>query len=268
MLPFHLLAYEAALGVAAANTDVPAVLDPEFTQQGSHFIFTEPYTLLLAYYFAASATDARFNVPTINGIARHHFSPIQRSATIPDIPYVQDYRMQPMPLPQNEQIAVEGSNNLGAATEASTALLWVAPPGWNQNIPMGMQKLQVRFTYSITTGAGFQWTAGAITFAEALKGGSYSVIGLQVQDANTLACRLIFPRGNVVNGRRLRPGVMSMNALGNRPWPDFDGLMGVYGRFHSFEPPQIEIITTVGAAHANVEGRMLLMYEGNRGLDI
>ena len=258
---FHLAAYFEQLANVATDQDINAVADTEFTLRNSHFIFTEAYDLLGAFYSGTGALRARFNVPTLNTFGRHQLFPLARSATIPDMPYLIDYRDMPLRLPINEEIAIEGVNNAGAANDTNVAL-FVAPPTWNKNLPRGIWRLNMRATYAITTVAQ-TWSGGAnLTFADNLRGGWYAVIGMEVVDPNCLYARLIFPRGNVVNGRRLRPGCLADNAFGARPWPDFSGGMGLYGKFHSFEPPTIEIIANDAAAHTG-EVRLDLVYLGD-----
>lgn len=266
-MPFHLLGYRAALGINAADTDLVALVDPEFSRRGGagaadHYIFTEPYRLAMAHYMAASATRARFNVPSINAIGRQQIWPVNRSATIQSHERVMDLRDSPLDLPMNEEVAIEGSNNLGAATEESSAMLWVVPPGWNMNIPTGLRRLTVRATGAVAGTAASWGAAGAITFSENLTGGYYSVVGCRVFDAGTLAFRLIFPRGNVVNGRRLRPGGLSSEAIGDLPFDYQMEDFGLWGAFHSFEPPQMEIWANATAASVQ-EIRMDLIYHGS-----
>lgn len=271
-MSFHLLGYRAALGVNAADTDLVALVDPEFTRRGGagaadHYIFTEPYRLAMVNYMAASATRARFNIPTVNAIGRQQIWPVNRSATIQSHNRVMDLRDYPIDLPMNEEVAVEGSNNLGAATEESSAMLWVVPPNWNRNQPSGLRRINVRATGAVA-GTAAQWgVSGAITFAENLTGGFYSVVGCRLFDAGTLAFRLIFPRGNVVNGRRLRPGGLSSEVVGDLPFDYMADNWGLWGSFHSFEPPQVEIWANATGASVQ-EFRFDLIYHGatNPGL--
>lgn len=258
---FHLLAYFEQLAAAATDADINAVVDGEFTIRNNHPIFTEPYDLVGAFYNAADAVRARFNAPTLNTYGRHQLFPVLRSATIPDLPFVIDYRDYPIRLPIDEEIAIEGTNNAGAGDDTFVALL-LAPPTWNRNLARGLWRFTCRATYNITSVDSAWSPLGAMTFAENLRGGWYAVLGMEVVDANVLYARLVFPRGNVVNGRRLRPGCLVDNAAGNRPWEGFRGGMGTWGRFHSFEPPQVEILANNAAAHSG-EVRLDLVYLGD-----
>ncbi len=261
---FHLLAYNAALGVNAADTALAGVADPIFSRRGTNnnFIFTQRYRILGAFYHAASATRARLNSPTLNAIGRMQVWPVERSATIPDDPGWLDVRPYPVDIPQNEEVGVEGSNDLGAATEQSQMFLWVAPPSHDLNLPRGQQRLIVRATGAVA-GVAQSWSGlGNIVFAENLRGGWYTLLGAQCFDAGTLALRFIFPAAQFGAGSNLRPGILCQEAIGNKPLPANMGGFGAMGRFHSFEPPQIEIFANATAASAQ-EIRLDLVYHGD-----
>lgn len=260
-MPFHVLAYTNLAGVNDANVDQAAVADPIFTTRSSHFIFTEQYNLIAAYHQATSALRARFNTPTWNAIARQHIYPVERSATVPDRPQGLDLRDVPVPLPVNEEVAVEESNNLGSSTERSNTFLWIATPDWNRNLPRGIWQGLVRFTATIVVSAN-TWSAPvALTFAENLRGGWYDVLGAQVQATSDLAFRFLFPRAPFVGSRQLRPGGLCQEAVGDTPDMRNFGGWGLWGTFHSFEAPQLEVFA-LAAGNTAIEGRMLLSYRG------
>lgn len=265
-MPFQLLAFQVTAGVNDANVDMVAVSDPNFTRRGGasgvgHYIFTEPYRLLGACHLGASATDARFNVPSWNAIGRQHVWPVNRSATIQSDPRVMDLRRYPWEIPLNEEVAIEESGNLGAATEQEFCLVWIAPPSWNMNLPRGQGMFCLRFTATITVVAN-AWSAdAAITFAENIKGGVYAVVGMEAQAAGLIGCRLNFPRAVLVNGRKLLPGDLGTQAIGNQD-PRWENMpFGEWGRFHSFEPPQFQALSISGGG-TSIEGRLWCIYLG------
>jgi hypothetical protein len=259
---FATLAFQTALGVNAANTQVAAVNDPEFTSRNSNFMFSEDFNLLAAYYGAANATAARLNAPSINQIGRHHFWPVERSLTIPDTPGFQDNRDYPIPLPTEEEVGVEGSNNLGAATEQSYCVFWIAPPNWSRAITRGLQRAMIRATATITTVAD-NWSGDtALTLADNIRGGTYVVVGGQCQGANSIAWRLNFRNGNMYRSRKLRPGGLCANAIGNTPRWEFDMGFGEWGRFKSLELPAVQVLATASAAVAH-EFRLNCIYLGD-----
>lgn len=262
-MSFHLLNYFVSAGAGDANVDMTAAVDSEFSRRNSHYIFSERYNLILAAHLAVSATRARFNVPTWNAIARQQIWPVNRSATPPSYPRVMDLRDYPMEIPMNEEIAVEESNDLAMGNEDTTAFLWIAPPTWNRNLPRGEMPIMVRATGAVARTAD-SWSAdGAITFAENLRGGVYGVIGVHCQSANLRAFRLNFIRAPVINGRKFRPGSLVTNAVGNIDDPLRVGNLGLWGYFHTFEPPQLQVYGDAAGADTQ-ELRLALVYMGER----
>jgi hypothetical protein len=260
-MPFHLLNYGVLGGVNDANVDMTAAVDTVFTARNNHYIFSEPYNIIALAALGANMTRVRSNIPTWNAIGRHMVHPVRRSATIPDLPAVQDLRDFPLSLPQNEEVAWEESNNLGAATERETLFIWLATQDWSRNITRGTQLIMLRATATITTIANTWSGLNAITMVDSIRGGWYTVVGSVVQAANTLAFRFFFPRSNYQGGRQLRPGSLAQDAIGNYFWDQQMGYLGAWGRFHSFELPQIEVYATAAASTAH-EIRLLVAYEG------
>jgi hypothetical protein len=257
---FHLAAFAVAAGINDTNVDVPAVSDTIFTIRNNHFILTEPYNLLYAFHHGASALRARFNTPTLNALARYQIWPIARSATIPSDPKGLDLRQFPLAIPQNEEIAVEESGNLGAATEREATFVWLGTPDWNMNQGRYPFNLIVRFTATIAVNANAWSVDVPITFAENLRGGFYDVLGCWVVGASDLAFRLVFPRASFQGQRQLRPGALCQEAVGNLPWEACDE-MGYWGSFHSFEAPTIQVFALAAGTTA-IEGRLWLGYPG------
>lgn len=262
----HMLAYFANLAAAATNSELNAVADDGvFSRRGGtggtgRFIFSEPWDLIGAYAIAANITRSRISAAHINAIGRHQIWPVDRSATVPDDPAWNDMRDWPLRLPLNEEVAVEASNNAGVA-EDTFAFFAIAEPAFNRGFPSYLQRLTVRFTAS-PTGIAAGWSSPtAITMESDLRGGVYSVIGMSVQDAGALAYRLVFARRPFSQGRELRPGVLGQEAIGDRPSEIFDGRLGEFGRFHTFELPSVQAFTTAAGA-TTAEGRLNLLYLG------
>lgn len=255
---FHLLKYKrAAAAAGGANLDMVAVPDSVFSARGGaggadHFIFSERYNLLAQAAMGVSVTDARWNIPHINSVARGHVWPFNRAATPPAHPKWHDLRNQPIPLPINEELAYEISNNLACGTEDETVFAWIAPPGWDRRMPVGEQRLIVAATAAAARVADAWSGLNPITFAENLRGGWYAVVGAWCQSANLRAFRLFFPRSPLVNGRQLRPGWFSTTALGDITFPGADDWLGHWGTFHSFELPQVEVYGDAAGADTQV----------------
>lgn len=270
---FHTLAYHFTSGAAAqTNADVASVADPVITQQQNHFIFTDDFRLGMAFALSATLVAARMNAPSMNAYGRHQIWPIESTgvqpAVIPDLVQLADYLDSPVALPQDEQIAWEVTNTAVVA-EDFLILLWIFTPDHQKVVPSGIQRLTVRAkpgaSFSAPTAintAAYTWSGPSqISFEQNLRGGWYSVVGLDAVDGNGLVVRLIFPRARQYDGRVLRPGALSQNVVGRRPNRLFMGRLGPYGKFHSFEPPQIEVLAVDAAAHTP-DLKLDLVYHG------
>lgn len=264
---FHLAAYRAVLGAAVqTNADVAAIADAVLTSRNSHYIYSDDFRLMLAYALSATLTSARLNAPTVNAFARHHIWPFDSTgvepAVIPDEPALADYRNAPIKLPQSEEVAWEVTDTAGTA-EAFTILNWLATPDHRVGyVPPGIQRLTIKCSYTIASVLSVWSGPGAITFAENLRGGWYSVVAAFVEDPNTLAFRLLFPRARSYDGRILRPGSLAQNAYVRRPARQIMDGLGVWGKFNSYEPPQVEILAATSAAHTG-DLQLDLVYHGD-----
>lgn len=258
---FHLLAYaEAAVAAGATDTDITAAGADQFSRRNDHYIFSERYRILASSVMGASITRARLNMPTLNALARDQLWPIERSATVPDLPQFMDLRHDPLEVPLAEELAVETTNDLAMGTEDHTIFFWLAPPSWNRNLPHG-DRIQVRATGAVA-GTAMAWSVrGAITFAENLRGGWYSVVGANCFDAGVRAFRLFPFQYRDDYGRQLIPGGLAQEAIGNSPLALNRFELGEWFRFHSFEPPEIQILANATGASTQ-EIRLDLVYLG------
>jgi hypothetical protein len=275
---FTLLAYTGTPGVNAVNFDLTAAVDPEISQRNGHYVFSEPYDLLAAFYLETSALRASFQVPEWNQYTRFNIWPPNRSIVTPSNPQL-DWWFEKRPrFSQNEEIAVQVSNNLGAATEQATVFLWLLPAGypqdqrWSPKLPPGRKDvnakinipvIEVRANFTTATITANSWSGlGAITLEQGLRSGTYALVGCEGQGTGIQAVRWVFPRAPVAQGRRLRPGMLISQSTGDiaisaMPYEPF--MFGEYGRFNTFELPQVEWWSNVGGAIA-VELRLWLIW--------
>jgi hypothetical protein len=263
----HLLAYDysdaAGGGTFQSGT---AYTDQSFTTRNGHYMFSEPYRLLASAVLSTHATDARLNMPSINNIGYHHLWGVMRSATVASPQVIEDYRSSPMPLPMWEEMDVQMSDNSGAAEHVETFLV-IAPPTWNLNAPgpgdpnSVVNSLTLKFTATVNTGA-YSWSGlTPLVFESTLKGGWYSVLGMEVEGANLLAYQINFPRFPLVQGRKLLPGFLALNAIGNIPTFYDRKWLGWWGTFASWEVPQIQGISAAGG-NISCTGYVDLLYHG------
>lgn len=243
----------AAFGVENA---INAVADPDFTIQSNNFVFTSDYLLLATAMLGASVTQGRYITAqwAIQGYPRIYAA--NRAATPPSLPIWDYFRNKQVHLPQEQQVQIDVTNNLGASTEKEAVILQIGTPQWSMNLPPAQWNVILHATCAITNVAGSWVENNAITFDQPPLGGVYVICGTQVVGANAYAYRWVFPRSPNYMGRRLRPGGLVQTAFGNTPaygnndaWNHF----GVQGAFWTYEQPTLGTLgQTAGAVTYDV----------------
>jgi hypothetical protein len=248
---FATLVYNIASDATGTN-DLLAATDPEFSQRNSHYIFTEDFRLLATGLFGAHVIRGRYQVPTWNAIGEDTIFNSNRGLEPVSNSQLDWYVDNPKPIPKNEEFQVQTVDS-GGGTEIENAVLWIGSADWSPTLPRGVLPIVVRAT-GTTTWALNGWTALAqLTLSQSLRGGVYSVLGAILQADDALAFRLVFPRQRMYMGRRLRPGWYCQNAVGDvvglHTLPESSRL-GEWGRFHTFELPQLEVFGTAADSTA------------------
>lgn len=263
---FHMLAYAATSGAAAfVDQDMTAVTDSEITNRNGHYIFTEQYQLLAALVLGLTTTRCNVQFPMWNQVTKFNLHPPNQSATIPSPPVIADWRDYPPPLAVNEEIEVAISKS-SAVAETDNVFLMIAPPNWSRNIPAGRPPVPVMMSRATLTTPALvagQWSGMSnIVLEQNLRSGTYAVVGMMCQGTGLLAARLAFARAPIYQGRKMKAGVIAQNAIGDQPYRgDYGGPMsfGEFGRFATFELPQIEFFSNTAGA-VNVELRLNLVW--------
>lgn len=263
---FGLVAQANTAATFGQENALTTVVDPDITTQNNQFIFTGPYGLLAEMAIGASLTSGRYNVAQWNGRGRPNIYAMNRNANPTAPMFWGKYNPQMMQLPQNQQIQALLTNNLGASTEAEYLLWKLATNDWKANLPPSQWTMIGKATATVTPVVG-SWVLGnAITFDQLPLGGVYYVYGARVEGANGIAFRLNFPRTRMYQGRRLRPGSTILPAFGALPplfayseWGDD----GVWGGFHTFELPTLDILGSA-ASSTTFTLWMLLGYAGEQ----
>lgn len=253
-------------GGAVNNFDLTALTDANFSQRNGHYIFTESYGALYLFAQSAHMTDARLLAPTYSALNAdgQRIVGFNQAAGVGGVPTLMDrYTMKPLTIPQNEELQFQAST--GTASEKQWGLMVIGTDGWNANVPAGPQVVMEVTTGAFTPTANV-WSADqAMVFNANPRGGVYAVIGASLQQtADTLAFRINFPRSAMYNNRKLLPGWIAQNAVGS-----FEDVitqtnryhLGVWGAFHTFEPPQLEVLATTSASMTPIL-RMWTVYLG------
>lgn len=242
---FGLVAWGGTGQTANQENAINSIADPDITTQNNNFIFTGAYNLMADMAVGASVSFGRYSVAQWNGRGRYNIPAVTVGAN-PTSPFMWNRYMYPgAPLPQNQQIQPYLTNTLASGTEAEYLLWKIATPDWKRNLPAGQWDFWVQATATLSPVVGSWVLNNAIAFDVTPLGGVYAVIGAQCFGANGIAWRLGFPRTRMYLGRRLRPGNAILSAFGKVPdlaSRELGGDDGVWGAFHTFEPPVLDIL--------------------------
>src|SRR5262249_20819291 len=144
------------------------------------------------------------------------------------------------------------TSKTAAGAQQQFGFLSLITDGWTANLPTGPMIMMEATTSAFTPTANVWSGPQALVMNANPRGGVYAVIGASVQQAaDTLAFRIIFPRTSMYNNRKLRPGWIAQNAIGS-----FEDVLtqmnryhlGVWGYFHTFELPTVEVFCPISAA--------------------
>lgn len=260
---FHLTMFSASVA-AVTDSDIAAPADQVLMTRNNHPIITVPFGLIAGHLFGSLTSRARFGNAQFTVDVQPHIYPLDVAAAPPDLPAVVDYRDDPLDMPVNEEITLLGTTTAAGPSNVNLAM-FLAPPSWNRNVPAGTGPFWVRGTTVSPAGAARTWSNPAnIAFERDPRQGVYAVIGGVVVSATGTAFRIIFPNPPVYKGYPLRPGGNVFASIGLEPWKPQTGVnggLGEWGRFHTFNPPQVQLFDD--AAGGTNEVRLLVIRVGN-----
>lgn len=261
---FHLLIYDGTATSTTTAGDLTAATDPVFTQRNSHITLTDDLKLLAVKMAGGGLTRGTIKMPTWNAQTLFNIDPLEQSSVTLSPSRVMNLESLRPTLAQDEEIQFQVSGEVNA-NDTVTVGAWVGTPGWSRNIPKGMGPLSV-FCARVTAApvlANRAWSAlASLTFEQGLRAGIYAIVGSHWTGANVLYHRIQFPRSTMYNGRALRPGDIVNNAVGDLPWYQYGEMaspFGVWGKFHTFELPQIEFWSQTRSDTPTLEGRLFLV---------
>lgn len=249
---FVLLAYTGNNSTPSNNFDMTAASDADFSQRNSHYIFTEKYGIGYLAAQSAHITDARLVAPTFSALNSDGFriTSFQKKAGLGGTPTLYDrFTGMPVSMPINEEVQFQGSTG---TIEQMWGLMALLPSNWSNQIPSGPIIVMEGTTSSFAPSANVWSGPQVLNLTANPRGGVYAVIRATCQQAaDTFAFRIVFPRHPFYKGRKLRPGWVAQNAAG-----DFEDIvtqvnpyhLGVWGWFHTFELPQVEVFASTSAA--------------------
>lgn len=249
---YHTCAFNlSAAAAGATNADATFVSEPVLRGQNNHLILTAPFKLLAVMGLGVSVTRGRWQIPKWNFYGEPTIYSMNRALQPPANPQWDFWGEAGPMMPQNQEIQLQLSNNLGAATEQENGIVQLGTPNWNRQLEPALFSIWTRATFTVTPTINV-WSGGqALSLAQSLLGGTYGIRRCIVQGTNAAAWRLIMARPLNYNGYPLRPGDVIQTAVGDQlsaqllPWPSPWGRLGY---FSTLELPQIEVLgTTAGA---------------------
>jgi hypothetical protein len=244
-------AFSAVLGAGAqVDTALPLLSDSSAARDQANNLLL-PIKLYQAWTWqgGASATRGRWDVPRFRGIGRPYIRPIEAALNPSGAPIFMENFRHPLQFNSGEPIRPLVSDSAGGVRQYVLAC-WTDR---NFNAPAG-DMYTIRCTTTGTAVANAWTDMGTLAPDDALMGGRYSIIGMELFAAGGVGGRLIFPGapqpGAVVQAR---PGVLVPVANGGQHSRYFRyGRLGVYGEFESFVPPNLEALFTAATATPEV----------------
>lgn len=249
---YHTCAFNlAAAAAGAVNADATFVTDTVLRGQNNHLIITSPFKLLGVTLIGASVIRGRWQIPAWNFYGEPTIYSSNRGLQPVANPQWDLWGDQGPMLPMNQEIQLQISNNLGAATEQENGIVQLGTPNWNRQVEPPLFSLWTRATFVVTPTINVWSGPQSLVLSQSLLGGTYGVRRCIVQGSNAAAWRFIFARPLNYLSYPLRPGDLIQNAVGDQssyqdiPW---DRPWGRMGYFSTLEMPQIEVLgTTAGA---------------------
>lgn len=238
---FHLAAFASAKTDSTANETVTAVADPALTTTANGgFLMPQDLQCIAGQAMNDTVTDARFSVPSLRTLGLPYIDPLLQTATMATGDKYAKWRETGPLFRKNDELIAQMSN--GAST-VDTAFMAAWLRRSFMPVPPGPRTTLVA-TASVTLVAK-AWALKPLTFAQIPPTGDFAVVGMHAYGTNGVFARLVFPANTT-----WRPGCPCYQALTTAdadPMFRF-GRLGEWGRFHSVNLPQIEVLgDTAGA---------------------
>ena len=265
------VAFYGARAGTAAQLNVAGLADGHVTVQGNNIIVPAQCNKIYSVYAMSQATAGSLtNTVSLTSPSLRASSVIELScwnangavvaaAQIPDnnAP-INKFVEAPVELQPGEGLQCLSSVDVAAVAENIFVLIFLTdgiltqpftgPGGSSPRIETVIADLQAAAVINV-------WSPSAIVFRQALRAGTYAVVGAKFTGTSMVAGRLVF--GN----QGARPGCLATNAaVGAGGVGGFSdavdqmssmwryGRLGVWGTFSHINPPQVEIIASVADA--------------------
>jgi|GEM_PF-4815931 len=261
-----MIAFYGARAGTVAPLNVAGLADQHVTVQGNNIIVAAQCNKIVTVFACSQATAGSLtNQITLSSPSLRATSLLElpchnangavvAAAQIPDndAPY-NDFKELPIQLQPGEALQCLSAVDVAAVAENIFVIITLTDGVLAQPIPAG--RIETVIADGQAAAVINTWSPSALVFRQALRAGTYAVVGAKFTGTSLVAARLVF--GN----QGPRPGVIGTNspvgAAGVGSFADskdqIDGLyrygrMGVWGTFTNVNPPQMEIICSVADA--------------------
>ena len=240
----HGVAYQANQAIGAVYADLAALFDQATNQFNSRYVFQEDRRIVAAAAYGVNISAARITTPTLRLLSFPEIFPLNTTLAPVGLSEIQQPGSNGPMVLRNDEMAVQTSN-ADAGIQSNIALIWTDPAP--RPAPVGATTT-VKCTGALAAVIN-AWTAGPLAFVQQLPAGRYACTGFSCAGAGLIAARLIFPN------QPTRPMVQALQAVTNVQINEWRfGAHGLLGEFHTYAPPQLEIL----ASAANTAQQVIL----------
>lgn len=261
---FRTVAFQEIAAALAADTNVllqnlAGLPDTHVTVQGDNISVPSDSPNLIAAYAQGGCTDAvaimtqcRLQAPSLKpyldlAAFTPHAGAIATHLPVSPTP-INNYLGRGINLVPGENMQVTTAENNGTDDRAAVVGLWLGDGNYNLGALRNLPMETVRFVGQAAAVAAV-WSPSAMVFDQALKAGTYAVVGMKLNATTPVLARLIFANQGA------RPGcigyVTPADAVGPIENPVFrNGNLGVWGTFSHTTPPQMELLCQAADAAA------------------
>lgn len=231
----HVAAYSQSFTGAGAEFELLAIVDNFFTIQNNHFLPQRDTQVLFAAAMGATITRARLNTPTLGVTTSPHIMPISPLLSASSPQKIRWYDPTELKLSKLEELQVFATHSAAGAEQNVCVLGFdmgqlAEPPG-------GV--FTIRGTSTVTLVANSWTNINPIVWQNTLPNGLYNVIGGVFVSASCIAGRVIF------ENTPYRPGAVGQLLITDWTNDIFrNGGLGVWGQFHNYAMPQIELLAS------------------------
>lgn len=264
--------YEVRAAVVyPAVQNTAGLADQHVTVQGDNIIVPSQCNKIIGVYDGAALTAlavpvyyAALSSPSLRATSILQLASVDSQVTGAGVEYpgagalplgtticYNDFKECPVQLTPGEALQFLSATQAASAVETHRVIVFLTD-GNIAPMPAGA-RIETVLADAQAAAVANAWTAVAVVFQQALRAGTYAVVGLSAHGVTMTAARLVF--GN----QGARPGVIGTNGvLGTMAQPDFanglfrQGRLGVWGTFTHTNPPVVEVLCQAADAAATM----------------